>query len=143
MTTIKSSNWVRFILLPPMFIFTMISVRFITNPVHAAGDLVTLGSAQAITHMRVFGVFTLGYAIGLAICFFSRSRLRSGLATVIFLMAVAIVIRAVGMVVDGTSFQQELRIFVPETVFLVLSLVGFSIETKSNKQIKGGSNEYE
>ena len=135
------SGIIRFILLPPIFIFTMISLRFMTNPVHAAGDSVILGSAQAITHMRVFGVFTLGYAVGLAICFFSRSRLRAGLAAVAFLMTAALIVRAVGCVIDGTSVQQEMRLFIPETVFLVLSLVGIYIETKRNSQTKGGSNE--
>ncbi len=128
----QSGSWrywlPRLFLIPPTFILTMISLRIITDPVHAAGEAVTFSSPQAITHMRIMGVFTMGYAIGLVICIFSKERLRLGLLTVAFLMFAAIVIRAYGVITDGTSLQDEQWLFIAEAVFLTLSIVGLFIE---------------
>src|SRR5439155_1316314 len=77
----------------------------------AASFKISLGSAAAITSMRVgFGAFPLGFAIVVASCLMSTSRLLPGLYFVATIIGVATAARVLGIVVDGAA---------PESVFLL------------------------
>ena len=132
----RVAPWIsRLLLLPSVLIFTLITVNFFLNPgfifdqVRATGGTVTLESAQALTHLRVFSVFLMGYVVGGIICLFSKSLLRFGLAVVAIMMLAAILVRAFGVLHDGTPLQQELRLFIAEIICLALCSIGWFIES--------------
>ena len=69
----RGVTWIyRVVLAAAAFIFTMIGMRYVADPVHAAAATgVTLGSAFATTTTRIgFGAFPLGFAIFSFVCLF-------------------------------------------------------------------------
>jgi len=101
-------SWLgRFVLLAATVIFTLIGVRYLTNPVGAAAEFhTTFASPAGATSMRVgFGAFPLAFAGLLAVSLFSARRRLFGLTMV---------------VVDGPAVESS-RLLVPEIVMTVLS----------------------
>jgi hypothetical protein len=113
----------RFVLFGAIAIFTLIGVRYLTNPVGAAAEFQTsFASPAGATSMRVgFGAFPLAFAAILAVCLFSARRRRLGLAMVTIIMGLASAARLVGIAVDGPAAESS-RLLVPELVMTGLSL---------------------
>jgi hypothetical protein len=123
----RSGAWLsRLLLAPPILILAMVGLRFILHPVEAVGrDInLVLPSAQAVTHMRVSGVFPLFTALGLLYCWLSEKRLALGLGLSAVLMGLALAVRVAGMAVDATPLAGELKLIIAELVFMALSLLG-------------------
>src|SRR5205809_7103165 len=96
-----------------------------TVRMHAAASFkISLGSAAAITSMRVgFGAFPLGFAIIVASCLASTSRLLPGLSFVATILGVATAARVLGIVVDGAAPESGF-LLPPAVALLALSVVG-------------------
>jgi len=120
----------RLILGAATLIFTLIGVKYITDPVRAAASFnISLGSAPAITSMRVgFGAFPVGFAIIVASCLVSTSRLLLGLYFVATIIGVATAARVLGIVVDGAA-PESVVLLRPEVALLALSVVGVLLES--------------
>jgi hypothetical protein len=116
-------SWLgRFVLLITTVIFTLIGVRYLTNPVGAAAEFhTTFASPAGATSMRVgFGAFPLAFAGMLAVCLFSARRRLFGLTMVAVIMGLATGARYLGIVIDGPAAESS-RLLVPEVVLTVLS----------------------
>lgn len=124
----------RFVLAGATLIFTMIGLRYITDPVRASAETgVTLGSALAATTTRVgSGAFPLGFAIFISICLFSKRRLFAGVGLISVVITTAIVVRIVGLIADGPA-PESTRLFIPEGVMFALSLTAIALERASPK----------
>src|SRR5215475_11164301 len=94
----------RFVLLAATLIFALIGTRYIFDPVGAAATTdISLDSALAISTMRVgFGAFPLGCALVALTCLLSPSRLRTGLFFVAVIFGVALAVRILAILGDGT-----------------------------------------
>ena len=128
---IRFAPWInRFVLLGATIIFSMIGLRYITDPVHAAAATgVTFNSALASTTTRVgSGAFPLGLAIFTFACLFSTQRLLVGVSLIVAVITTAIVVRIVGVVVDGPALDST-RLFIPEGIMLILAVAGMVLET--------------
>ena len=128
--------WIsRLVLAGATLVFTMIGLRYITDPVHASAETgVTLGSALAATTTRVgSGAFPLGFAIFTLICLFSTRRLFAGVSLVAIVISTAIVVRIFGMIVDGPA-PDSTRLFIPEAVMFILSVTGLLLEKSGVKR---------
>jgi hypothetical protein len=127
----------RTVMVPPMLIMTLIGVRYIGNPMHAAAPTgVTLSTPEALTDTRVVGALalTVAFVIAASIVFF-RS-LRMGHATVIALMAFILAVRILGFAQDGTTLAmggQRVKT-TGEIVFLTLNTLGFAVQTYVRKR---------
>ena len=106
-------------------IFTLISLRFISDPIHAAAATgISFTRPIGITVGRIgFGAFPLGSAIATALCLISPRRLFTGLAFVTILLGVALIVRIFGIAVDHT-LAESLRVTVAEVVLMTLSILG-------------------
>ena len=120
----------RLILGAATLIFTLIGVKYITDPVRAAASFkISLGSAAAITSMRVgFGAFPLGFAIIVASCLVSTSRQLRGLYFVATIIGVATAARVLGIMVDGAA-PESVLLLRPEVALLALSVIGVVLES--------------
>ena len=122
--------WIsRAVLLAILVVLTMISRRFIGDPVGAAAaSNITLGSPVAVTNMRAsFGAFPLGCALFVLTCLVSSSLRRTGLVFVALLLGTALAVRIFGVVTDG-SFAQSVHLLIAEAVMLSLSLAAYVAE---------------
>jgi hypothetical protein len=131
---------IRFILLVPAVVFTIVGLRFLADPAHAAAAAgITFDSALGLTNLRsgVGGLF-LGAACITLFCLLSPRRFLSGLGFTATLMGVVLGVRLVSVVVDGTV-QGSLPVLCAEGVCLVLSLLGIFLETRRQPQIAGHS----
>jgi hypothetical protein len=119
----------RAILLAVTIIFTMISVKYITDPVHtAAASGISAGSALAITTIRVgFGGFPLGSAIVTLFCLAATRRLLMGLCFVTTISGVILITRGVSVLVDHST-SENLHLLIAEVILLTLSAIGIFIE---------------
>jgi len=129
----------RLILGAATLIFTLIGVKYITDPVRAAASFnISLGSAAAVTSMRVgFGAFPVGFAIIVASCLVSTSRLLLGLYFVVTIIGVATAARVLGIVVDGAA-PESVFLLRPEVALLGLSVIGVLLEA-GRRRVKAGS----
>ena len=135
----RFAPWIsRIVLLGATIIFSMIGLRYITDPVHASAQTgVSLGSALAATTTRVgFGAFPLGLAIFTFTCLISTRRLFTGVSLVAIVITTAIVVRILGMVADGPA-PESTRLFIPEAVMLTLSVAGMILETARRRKQPG------
>jgi hypothetical protein len=115
-------------------IFTVISVRFIADPIHtaaAAGILFTRPAGITVGRIA-FGAFPLGFAITTVLCLISPRRLSLGLAFVAIMLSVALVVRVVGIAADHT-LAESLRVTVAELVLLTMSIVGIIAQSAQQK----------
>lgn len=127
--------WVnRVVLCAAVLIFTMIGVRYVANPVGAsAATGVTLTSGLAVSTTRIgFGAFPLAFAIFSLVCLLSNRRLITGVSLVATVISTAIIVRVFSVLADGV-IPQSVKLFVPETVILVLALTGLLLEAARTK----------
>jgi hypothetical protein len=126
----------RLILAFATFLFTMIGIRNLFNPVKANVIYkITLGSPEAITNTRVgFGAFPLGFAIILFVCLISTRRHLSGLLMLAALDGMATIARIYGLIADGTS-TWTLHVLRPEIAILIFSLLAIFLEIRNRKNL--------
>ena len=127
---IRFAPWIsRIVLFGATLIFSMIGLRYITDPIQASAAIgINLGSALAATTTRVgSGAFPLGFAIFTFACLISRRRLLTGVSLVGTVIKTAIVVRIFGMVADGPA-PESTKLFIPEAVMLTLSVAGIVLE---------------
>jgi hypothetical protein len=128
----KISPWLsRLIILAVAGLFTMISLKFILDPRAAAANSgIILQPGVGYTNTRAgFGGFPLGFAAILVYCLFSARRLLAALSFIATIAAVILAVRLYGAAQD-TTFSQSAHVLIPETVILVVSLLGVALETK-------------
>jgi hypothetical protein len=121
----------RIVLAAATFVFGAIGIRHIADPVHAATATgATLNTAFAVTTARVgFGAFPTGVALFTAISLFSTRRLVPAVQLVATLVTSAIVVRVIGRIADG-AVPGSSKLFIPEGVILLLSLIGLLLQPK-------------
>jgi len=137
----RFAPWInRLVLLAATFVFSMIGLRYITDPVYAAAKTgVTLHSVLANATTRVgSGAFPLGFAIFCLACLLSAQRLLIGVRLIATVVATAIVVRIFSMMVDG-AVPESTHLFIPEGVMLLLCLTGLLLEAARNKQSGGAA----
>ncbi|MBN9085938.1 MAG: DUF4345 family protein [Reyranella sp.] len=112
-------------------LFTMIGLRFVLDPMHAAaGAGFVLQTAVGYTNARAgIGGFPLSLAAILAFSLFSAHRLLPALGLVATVAAVLLVLRLYGALHDGT-LTQSMHIIVPELAIAALSLMGVHLERR-------------
>lgn len=123
-------------LLMVTIIFTLISVRYLSDPVRAAAAVgISFTSPGGITVARVgFAAFPLSFAILAFSCLISTRRLLAGLYMVLTVAAVVIAVRILGIALDHST--ESARLLAPEFVLLTLSLVAIRLE--SAKRLREG-----
>jgi len=116
----------------PMLLLILIASRYITNPTHAAAPTgVSLSTPEALTDTRVVGALALTIVFAIAVCFFSSTRLRTGHAIVIAMMASILAVRMFAFAEDGTTLamgDQKVKT-IGEVVFLILNVIGLFLQT--------------
>jgi hypothetical protein len=128
----------RMVMLPPGLVFTLISIRFLTNPGHALAG-VTLHTPEAFTDTRAMCAGLLTLLTMLIIFLVSRERLWLGHLQVATFMGVTLGIRIFGFIHDGTTLAMgnQRVITIAETVFLTLNTIGFVVQTRLFKHSGG------
>ena len=110
-------------------IFTMISVRYLVNPVHYAAQAgIGFTSPGGITVSRVgFAAFPLSFSI-LALISLLSSRWRlGGLYMVLTVDSVVMAVRILGFQLDHST--SSARLLIPETFLLILTMVAIRLES--------------
>ena len=122
----------RLIMLPPVFVFTLISIRFFTNPAHATPGVI-LDTPEAFTDTRVIGAWMVTLLSMLLTFLFSDDRLWLGHLQLAIFMGVTLVVRIFGFINDGTTLAMgnQRPITIVEFIFLVLNTLGFILQTRS------------
>ena len=122
----------RLIMLPPVFVFTLISLRFFTNPAHATPGVI-LGTPEAFTDTRVIGAWMVTLLSMLLTFLFSDDRLWLGHLQLAIFMGVTLVVRIFGFIKDGTTLAMGNQgpITIVEIIFLLLNTLGFILQTRS------------
>jgi hypothetical protein len=114
--------WIsRLVLLAATLVFTRIGFRFIPDPHPAAAAAgIVLNSPLATAMVRIgLGGFPLALAIVTLACLISTHRHVIGVWVVMTVITTAIVVRLVGVVMDGAA-PEGVRLFIPEGVLLTL-----------------------
>lgn len=121
----------RIVMLPPIAVFTLIGIRFLTNPGHATPG-VTLNTPEAFTDTRVLGGGMVTMVIMTIVFLLSENRLSLGNLQLTVFMGVSLAVRIFGFANDGTTLAMgnQRRITIVETVFLVLNTLGFVVQTR-------------
>lgn len=121
----------RLIMLPPIFVFTLIGIRFLTNPGHATPG-VTLNTPEAFTNTRVIGAWMVTLLSMLLTFLLSEERLWLGHLQLAIFMGVTLVVRIFGFITDGTTLAMgnQRTITVAEIVFVTLNTVGFIVQRR-------------
>jgi hypothetical protein len=128
----KFSPWLgRLIILAVASLFTMIGLKFVFDPQQAAADSgILIESGLGFTNTRAgFGGFPLGFAAILIFCLFSSRRLLAALSSIVTVAAVVLAVRLYGAAQDAT-FGQSAHLLIPETVLLIIALMGVVMESK-------------
>lgn len=121
----------RLLMFPPVIIFTVISLRYFTNPAHAtSGTMLT--TPEAFTNTRVIGAWTLTLLVMLVAFLVSRERLWLGHLQLALFMSTTLVARIFGFLHDGTTLAMgnQRIITIVESVFLLLNSVGLVLATR-------------
>jgi hypothetical protein len=107
-----------------------VGLGYVADPVgSAAPHAMVLGSAEAITNMRVSGGVFVGVALVLVACLVSERRLLAGLAVLATIAAVILGVRLLGLGVDGAA-PFTLRVLKPEIALVVLSTAAAWLERR-------------
>ena len=119
----------RLVMLPPIIIFSIISLRYFSNPSHATSGT-TLNTPEAFTDTRVIGAWTLTLLVMLVTFLSSKRRLWLGHLQLAFFMATTLVVRIFGFVHDGTTLAlgNQRVITIVEIVFLILNATGLGFQ---------------
>jgi len=122
-------------MLPPVPLFTLISIRFFTNPGHATPG-VTLNTPEAFTDTRVIGAWMVTLLSMLITFLFSEDRLWLGHLQLAIFMGVTLVVRIFGFMNDGTTLAigNQRPITIVEIAFLALNTLGFIAQTRSTRK---------
>lgn len=131
--TLSFAPWLsRLVMLPPVLVFTLISIRFFTNPGHATPG-VTLNTPEAFTDTRVIGAWMVTLLSMLITFLFSKDRLWLGHLQLAIFMGMTLVVRIFGFMNDGTTLAMgnQRPITIVEIVFLALNTLGFIAQTRS------------
>jgi hypothetical protein len=132
----KSENFLRladFLCRAPLImltvIFTLISFRYLSNPVRAAAAAgISFTSPGGITVARIgFAGFPLAFAILALACLVSARRRLAGLYMVLTVAGVVIAVRIFGILLDHST--QSAHLLVPEVVLLALSALAVRLES--------------
>lgn len=125
----------RFVLLAATLIFAAIGTRYSIDPVGAAAATdISLGSALAVSTMRVgFGAFPLGCALVAFVCLISSHRLQMGLSFVAAIFGVALAVRVLAILDDGT-LRQSVSLLSAEAILLTLAIVGLVVDMGHRRQ---------
>jgi hypothetical protein len=132
MKLLKLSPWLaRLIILAVAGLFTLISAKFVLDPLHAAADSgISIEPGLGYTNTRAgFGGFPLGFAVILLFCLFSSRRLLAALAAIATVAGVTLLARLYGALQDAT-LAQSARLLIPETAILVVALLGTVAEAR-------------
>lgn len=128
--------WIsRTVLVGATAVFSMIGLRYITDPVHNSARIgINIGSALAATTTRVgSGAIPLGLAIFTLTCLLSTRWLAPGVALVSVVATTAIIVRILGLIADGPA-PESTRLFIPEGILLVLSATAIMLETRRTRK---------
>lgn len=114
-------------------IFSLISVRYLSNPVTAAAKVgISFTSPGGITIVRVgFAAFPLSFAILAFISLFSERHRLSGLYMVLTVDSIVMAVRTLGII--AAHSMESAKLLAPETVLLVLSLIAIRLEWNAAK----------
>jgi len=133
----KMSPWIgRLIVLAVAAVFTMISLKFVLDPQHAAASAgITIAPGIGTTNARAgFGGFPLGFAAILVFCLFSLRRLLPALASIATIAAIILLVRLFGALQDAT-FAQSAHLLIPEATIFVVSLLAAVIEARRRHHV--------
>jgi hypothetical protein len=135
----RLARWLsRLVMLPPVFILSVITLRYFTNPAHAISGT-TLNTPEAFTDTRVLGAWTLTLLVMLVTFLLSRTRLWLGHLQLVAFMGITLVVRIFGFMHDGTTLAMgnQRVITIMEIVFLILNAAGLAIQARLFKQNGG------
>jgi hypothetical protein len=129
--SLRGSVWFgRFVLGVATLLMIRIGVEYLADPVGAVAPRgITLGSAEAITMMRVSGGVFLAMAIAFVVCLLSEGRLLSGLGLLAIFSWTLTAVRLVGLALDGPA-PFTLKVLKPEVALVVLSTTAFLIQRR-------------
>lgn len=131
----RFAPWIsRTVLAGATIIFSMIGLRYITDPVHNSAKIgISIGSALASTTTRVgSGAIPLGLAIFTLICLLSTRWLVAGVSLVCIVATTDITVRILGVLTDGPA-PESTKLFMPEGILLVLSVTAIILETRRRR----------
>lgn len=116
-------------------IFTLISFRYLSDPVRAAAAAgIAFTSPGGVTVARVgFAAFPLSFAILAFSCLISPRRLLVGLYMVLTVVVVVTAIRIFGIVLDHSA-SESARLLVPESVLMALSVIAIRLESSRRRR---------
>lgn len=115
-------------------IFTLISLRYLSDPVGAAVAVgISFTSPGGITIARVgFAAFPLSLAILAFASLLQSTHRLAGLYMVLTVDAVVMAVRIFGMLVDHSTASAHL--LAPETVLLTLSIIAIRLESAARRE---------
>ena len=125
----------RMVMFPPVLVFSLISVHFLTNPGHATPS-VTLDTPEAFTDTRVIGAWMVTLLTMLITFMVSEERLWLGHLELTAFMGVTLLVRIFGFMNDGTTLAMgnQRSITIVEIVFLMLNTLGLVVQTRLLKR---------
>jgi multisubunit Na+/H+ antiporter MnhB subunit len=125
----------RLVMFLAVIIFTVINLRYFTNPAHATAGT-TLNTPEAFADTRVIGAWTLTLLVMLITFLLSETRLWLGHLQLVVFMAVTLAVRILGLTHDSTTLAvgYQRMITIVEIALLSLSAVGFVLQTYLRKQ---------
>jgi hypothetical protein len=133
----RFAPWVsRLVLSVATFIFLMIGLRFLRDPIGSAAGLgVSISRGLGTTNLRVvLGAFPIAFAIAIGSCLWSRRFLPLGLRFVAVLLGAALVVRAYGIVVDNTGVASR-HVLTAEAIVFGLTTFALSAEAARRRAL--------
>jgi hypothetical protein len=126
----RSPWFSRVVLGAAALLLTSIGLKYIVDPVGAvAPHEITLGSAEAVTIMRVSGGVFFGIALVLLGCVVSEPRLLAGLGILVTVATAITGVRLLGLALDGPA-PFTLHVLTPEIVLVAFSSLAFILERR-------------
>lgn len=124
---------IRLPLLAVTVIFTLIAIRYLTDPVRtAAAAGITFTSPGGITVARIgFGAFPLGFVAFFLTCLFSPRRILLGLRIELALLAIVIAVRIAAMAAAHST--ETATLLVPEVVIAAFCVLAVRLELNRRK----------
>lgn len=132
----KVAPWFsRVVMLPPAFVFTVITLRYFRDPGHAIAGM-SLRSPEAFTDTRVIGAWMLTLLVLLMTFFVSKQRLWLGNLQLAVFMGATLALRIFGFAHDGTTLAMgnQRPITIVEIVFLALNCAGLLLQINLRKR---------